>query len=162
MAARLAIRSQLKHSLSYWWRRVSNVCHTGLAVVVFSSCWQGEKEKSRGREELQEFKYVKRGAERLLHEKLLTALLLRFFSNFYSSRGGCDLKISMTTAQKEAPLYRPTPQHYFLFCSTLLFPCPLCFCLFSWRKKTLWTKIMTSTSLSLKMSFVASKTVTMT
>lgn len=33
-----------------------------------------------------------------------------FCSHFYSSCGGWDLKFLMTKAQKEAPLYHPTPQ----------------------------------------------------
>lgn len=110
MAARLAICSHLKRLLTHWWRRVSNVCHVDPAVVTVI-LWPAaivRRRRVRGRGGSTAWKEEQPDSCR-------RHCSLRFRSHFYSWCGGWDRNFLMTKAQKEAPLYLPTPHR--AFCS---------------------------------------------
>lgn len=105
---------------------------------------------------------MKRGAARLLQETLLTAFPPRFAPTFTPRVVAGIENFLMTKAQKEAPLYRPSPQRCTGLFVLQLTPFLPPFRHFSPKEeKALCTKAVTSTSLSLKMSFVSPETATM-
>lgn len=166
MAARLAICSYLERLLTHWWRRVSNVCHADPAVVIVILCpaavGRGKRRRvRRGRgcrssiawKEEQPDSCRKHCSLRFPHV-LLTLLLLMWWlgSKTFDDK----------STKGSSPLSSHSPALHRAFCSTAHSVSSPPFRHFSPKEENaLCTKAVTSTSLSLKMSFVSPETVTM-